>query len=197
MRRPRWQLEGSLFNGREPGENRYNIETEPLSSWSIRASFTPDPKWAAQLSYGRLKEPERLHPGEDEGRLTASVSYSGGGIDATIAFSRKDRMPGRVLTAWLAEATWMFAPRHALFGRVENVANDELFEADPASPLHDRTFRVTRASAGYAYTMPLSGALSLALGVSGSVYAKPGALDAAYGKAPKSGTVFAKLMLGR
>lgn len=191
-----WQLEGSVFNGREPGENRWNIETAPLDSWSVRASLTPGANWAAQVSYGRLKHPERLHPGEDEGRLTASLSYSRPAFDATFAFARKDRIPGRSLTAWLGEATWALTKRHAVFGRIENVANDELFETDHASPLHDRTFRVTKLTAGYAYTVPL-GLFSLALGASGSVYAKSAALDAAYGKAPKSFTLFAKLALGR
>jgi hypothetical protein len=62
--------------------------------------------------------------------------------------------------------------------------------------LHDQTFRVTKLTGGYAYTIAL-GLFSLALGASGSVYAKPAALDAAYGKAPKSVTLFAKLALGR
>jgi hypothetical protein len=191
-----WQLEGSVFNGREPDERRWNIETAPLDSWSVRASLTPGPHWAAQVSYGHLKHPEALHPGEDEGRLTASLSYARPGFDATVAFARKDRLPGRALTAWLGEATWAITKRHALFGRIENVANDELFEADPLSLLHDRPFRVTKLTGGYAYTIPI-GAFSLALGASGSVYAKPAALDAAYGKAPVSGTLFAKLALGR
>jgi hypothetical protein len=191
-----WQLEGSVFNGREPDERRWNIETAPLDSWSVRASLTPGPHWAAQVSYGRLKEPEALHPGEDEARLTASLSYARPGFDATVAFARKDRLPGRALTAWLAEATWSITQRHAVFSRVENVANDELFEADHLSPLHDLPFRVTRFTGGYAYTIPM-GLFSLSLGASGSVYAKPAALDAAYGKAPKSLTLFAKLALGK
>jgi hypothetical protein len=56
-------------------------------------------------------------------------------------------------------------------------------------------FRVTKFTLGYAYKVPL-GPLSMALGGSGSVYARPAALDAAYGRAPLSFTLFAKVALG-
>ena len=56
---------------------------------------------------------------------------------------------------------------------------------------------MTRFTIGYAYTLPLGEIATLALGVDGSVYAKPKALDAAYGDAPKSVTLFAKLALGK
>src|SRR3546814_7623517 len=91
-----------------------------------------------------------------------------------LAFSAKNRLPGRTLTAWLAEANWDIDRHHSLFGRIENVANDELFgEGDP---LHGRAFRVTRFEAGYAYRLPL-GPFDLALGGALAAYAKPAALD--------------------
>ena len=194
---PRWQIEASAFNGREPGENRYNIETAPLDSWSARASFTPGPHWAMQVSYGHLVEPERTHPGENENRITASVSYAARGLDLTAGWSRKDALPGRARPAWFGEGTWDVSARHAVIGRVERVANDELFEAMPASALADRLFHVAKFSLGYAYKVPIGKVASLALGVSASAYAKPAALDAAYGRAPKSLTLFAKLALGQ
>ena len=194
---PRWQLEASLFNGREPGEDRWNIETGALDSWSARLSWTPSPRWAAQISYGALAHPERQHPERDEGRLIASLSYAANGLTMTGAWSRKDEKPGPVLAAWLVEAAYDLTPRHAIFGRVENVANDELFEDEPLSPLEGRRFRVTRFTAGYAYTLPLGEVATLALGVDGSLHAASSALDAAYGAAPKSVTLFAKLALGK
>ncbi len=192
---PTFQLEGSAFKGREPDERRWDIETPRLDSWSLRGTWTPSPKLAVQVSHGRLESPEELHPGEDEARTTASVQYATGGLTTTLAWSRKNRVPGPVLTAWLAEATWEIDRHHAVFGRVENVANDELF-GDEDDPLHDRVFRVTKAEAGYAYRLPIAGPLGVALGGTVAVYGKPEELDAAYGDAPVSGTVFAKLVLG-
>lgn len=79
-------------------------------------------------------------------------------MSTTIAWSRKDRQPGDVLDAYLAEATWEISPRQAICARVENVVNDELFP-DLASSLPDRRFRVTRAEGGYAYRLPIVAAL--------------------------------------
>jgi hypothetical protein len=190
-----WQFEGSAFRGREPDQKRWNIETPKLDSWSVRATWTPTPNWSAQLSYGRLESPEALEPGVDEARTTASVQYARGGFSATAGFAAKNRLPGRALTAWFGEANWDLSKHHSLFGRLENVANDELFP-DPADPLHDRPFRVTRVEAGYAYRIKLPGPFGLAIGGSGFVTAKPAALDAAYGKSPLGWTAFAKLSLG-
>jgi hypothetical protein len=191
----RVQFEASAFRGREPDEARWNIETPKLDSWSVRATWTPTPQLAGQVSYGRLKTPEALHPDEDEGRLTASLSYAADGLAVTGAWSRKNRIPGPVLNAWLVEATYDIDARHAVFARYENVENDELFPED--DPLHGQTFRVAKATVGYAHTIPLGQSISLALGASGSLYGKPAALDAAYGDNPKSFTLFAKLALGR
>ena len=191
---PHLQLEASAFRGREPDEHRWDIETPKLDSWSVRATWTPSPHWSIEASHGRLDSPEALHPNEDETRTIASAQYATRRLATTFAFSAKHRIGGRTLTAWLAEANWDVTRHHTLFGRVENVANDELFP-DPADPRHDRPYRVTRASLGYAYRVP-AGPFGLALGGAVDAYGKPAALDAAYGDAPLGYTLFAKLSLG-
>ncbi len=195
-----WQFESSAFRGREPDEHRWNIETPALDSWSVRATWTPDPHWAVQASTGHLHSPEAQEPGANEQRTTASVQYAtrqanGGGLATTFGWSVKDKLPGRALTAWLAEANWNLDRHHSLFGRVENVDNDELFP-DVMSPLHDQAFRVTKAEGGYAYRLPIVGPVGVALGGSLAGYLKPAALDPVYGNAPVSWTLFAKFALG-
>lgn len=192
---PRWQLEASAFRGREPDEFRWNIETPKLDSWSLRASYAPSPAWLLQASYGELEEPEAIHPGEDEHRTTASVHYNGGsGLSAMAAFSAKNIVPGETYTAWLGEVNWALDERHTLFGRIENLDNAELFP-DHDHPLHDRSFRVTKFQAGYAYRVPL-GPVELALGGTAATYAAPAALDPYYGSSPMSYTLFARFALG-
>ncbi|MXO73828.1 hypothetical protein GRI40_01140 [Altererythrobacter aerius] len=192
---PRWQLEASTFRGREPDEYRWNIEKPRLDSWSVRASYAPSPAWLLQASHGRIEQPEELHPGEDEHRTTLSAQYNNArGLSAMAAFSAKDREPGKTLTAWLGEVNYDLTDRHTVFGRIENVKNDELFP-DHHDPLHDQPFRVTKFQAGYAYRVPL-GPLNLALGGSAATYAKPAALDPYYGRSPFSYTVFARFSLG-
>jgi hypothetical protein len=187
-----FQLEGSAFRGREPDEARYDIETPKLDSWSVRATWNPSPRWALSLSHGFLKSPETQHP-DNEHRSIATVAYADDRLSVTAAYSLK-RRDGHGTGAFLAEANWDITPRHALFGRVESVENEELFpEADPI--FGGVTYRVGKATLGYAYTLPL-GPFGLSLGGSGSVYAKPSALDGPYGRNPKSFTLFAKLALG-
>lgn len=190
----KWQLEASAFRGREPDEARWNIETPKLDSWSVRATYNPSPRWSVQASYAAIKEPEATHPGEDEQRFTASAHYGDGKLSAMGAFSAKKRHHGDTSTAWLGEVNWDLDRHNSLFGRVENVSNDELFP-NPLDPLHEVPFRVTKAQAGYARRIPL-GPVELALGGSLSAYAKPAALDAAYGANPWGYTLFARINLG-
>src|SRR6185295_10040157 len=97
----RFKLEASAFNGREPDEKRWGLESPRLDSWSFRGSFNPSPGLALQVSYGRLKRPDRLHANIDVGRFTASASFSRrawtGVWHTTLAFGRNER--SRSLTA--------------------------------------------------------------------------------------------------
>ncbi len=192
---------GERLQGREPDEKRTNIETPRLDSWSVRATWNPTPAWSAELSYGQLHSPEVLHPDQNEHRLIATVSYSAHGLDLTAAYARKDIRPGRTLPAWLLEGTYAITKRHAVFGRFENVRNEELFERDEQlglnPPLAGEPFRVSKFTMGYAYTLPLGKSFAAALGGAASAYAKSERLDQAYGRHPHSLTLFAKLMLGR
>ncbi|MEP6784218.1 MAG: hypothetical protein ABI898_00590 [Sphingomonadales bacterium] len=188
----RWQVEASAFRGREPDESRWDIETPKLDSWSVRATWMPSPNWAVSLSHGFLKDAEATHPGENERRTIGAVHYADQRLAVTAAYSHKVHN-GDAHGGFLAEANWDITPRHAVFGRVETVENEELFEAP--DPLAGRSFTVTKATLGYGYTIPF-GLMSLTLGGSASLYAKPSALDVAYSSNPKSFTLFAKLALG-
>lgn len=193
---PHWQIEASAFRGGEPDEDRWDIETPKLDSWSVRASWTPNRYWALQASTGRLESPEVTHPGEDEQRTTASVQYNdGNGLSALAAFSNKNALPGRSSTAWLAEINWDLDSHHSLFGRFENVRNGELFP-DEDDPRHEESFRISKFQAGYAYRMKLFGPVNLALGGSVSAFAKTDSLDPVYGKNPMGYNLFAKFSLG-
>jgi hypothetical protein len=69
------KVEGSVFTGREPDENRYDFDVPRMGSWSGRVSFNPNAHWAVQLSHAYLKSPEVHHVTEDVNRTTGSVSY--------------------------------------------------------------------------------------------------------------------------
>jgi hypothetical protein len=70
----RWVFEGSLFNGREPDEDRWDFDFGPLDSAAGRIWFRPSEEWEVQISSGRLREPEELVEG-DAIRTTTSASW--------------------------------------------------------------------------------------------------------------------------
>ena len=71
-----FKLDGSLFTGREPDDNRYDFDTPKFDSWSGRLSYNPSKNWELQVSHGFLKSPEESRPDEDVNRTTASAIFS-------------------------------------------------------------------------------------------------------------------------
>jgi hypothetical protein len=70
------KLEASIFTGKEPDEKRYDFDKPTFDSYSYRVSWNPNSSWAIQFSQGFLHEPERLEPGVDVNRITASATNS-------------------------------------------------------------------------------------------------------------------------
>lgn len=191
-----WKLEGSVFNGREPDQYRWDFDSARLDSGSARLSWNPTPNWALQASLGYIHRPEALEPGIDQRRTTVSASYNvklgEGNWQTTLAWGRNDMTPGPSLNAWLLESavSWQ---RHTLFSRAENDEKNELFEAP--DPLAGRSFAVSKFSLGYVYDIPVAEHLKLGFGALGSLYALPNALDTRYGKSPNSYMLFTRLAL--
>ena len=194
----RVKLEASAFRGREPDQHRWDIEAPKLDSWSFRASWNPTANLSLQVSRGHLHSPEQLTPTQNQNRTTASASYNQplarGDWQTTFAWGRDENRPGATSDAFLLEsaASWR---RHTVFGRVENVGKDELFDNQPNNPLAGRLFNVSKFSVGYFYTLPLARLFAVDLGGLVSKYALPTALNAAYGSDPTSFMVFARFKL--
>jgi hypothetical protein len=70
------RVEVSGFHGREPDENRWNINSGKLDSWSARLTANPKRNWSMQFSIADLHSPESLQPNEDLRRMTASAAYN-------------------------------------------------------------------------------------------------------------------------
>jgi hypothetical protein len=58
----RLKVEVSRFNGREPDQHRWNIETGPLDSTSVRLSWNPTRTLALQGSWGHFEDRSNLSP---------------------------------------------------------------------------------------------------------------------------------------
>jgi hypothetical protein len=70
------KLEGSWFNGREPDEERYDLDLRGFDSLSTRLSVNPARQWSLQASYGYLDSPEALEPDVSVQRVTASATHA-------------------------------------------------------------------------------------------------------------------------
>ena len=70
------KIEGSIFTGREPNEDRYNFDEPEFDSYSGRISWNPTQNLALQVSYGYIKSPEAIDPGLNRHRTTASAIYN-------------------------------------------------------------------------------------------------------------------------
>ncbi len=70
------KIEGSIFTGREPDENRYDFDRPRFDSYSGRVSWNPTQNLALQGSFGYIKSPEALDPKTNIHRTTASAIYN-------------------------------------------------------------------------------------------------------------------------
>ena len=200
----RWlKLEGSVFNGREPDENRYNFEAHRWNSRALRLSFAPDSNWSMQVSHGLLKSPEALEPG-DVRRTTASISYnrpfSNGNWASSLIWGRNhESHDGEIfnLNGYVAESTLKFRERNYLYTRLELTDKNQLLRAADRLRLgiddDHPSFRIGAYTAGMARDIWNTEKTSLAIGSDVTFYSKPAILDSIYGANPVSWKLFVRL----
>ncbi|HEY4264749.1 MAG TPA: hypothetical protein VGM72_05485 [Micropepsaceae bacterium] len=191
-----WKFEGSIFNGRDPDQERWDFDPLRLDSVSGRISWNPNPDWAFQASYGFIKSPEQLEPAINQHRITASAIYNRklahGNWQTTFAWGQNIQQPGTASNAYLLESALRWYA-HTIFARAENDEKDELFAAP--SPLEGHAFNVSKFSLGYIYDIAVAEHLSLGLGAVGSLYGLPSAVKPYYGSNPGSIMLFARVKL--
>ena len=200
------RFEASGFHGGEPNENRWNFDFGPMDSYSGRITFTPTPRWAAQVSAGRLANPEALEHGNVV-RTTASVEYvmprPGGNWWATsLIWGRNWKTAGKYgSNAVLAETVIPFRDKNFLTGRYEWSQRDELFAADPAREEQllatngARWFDVSAYTIGYTRDLGTFHSAEIGLGANLAMYGIPDAIKPDYGDHPLGGNVYLRVRL--
>ena len=204
----RWlKLEGSVFNGREPDEDRYNFESNPWSSRSIRLTVAPAKNWSMQVSHGFLKNPEALEPG-DVRRTTASLSYNkpfarGFWASSLIWGRNHENHDGETfnLNGYVAETTVNFLDRNYLYSRLELVDKNQLLREEDRIELgiteHHPSFRIGAYTFGGSREIWNTARASLAIGSDVTFYSKPSVLDPIYGNNPVSWKLFFRVRPGK
>ncbi len=189
------KLEVSRFNGREPDQHRWDIETGPLDSTAIRLSWNPTPALALQTSWGHFKDPEQLEPGVNQERLSASALFAeqiapGWKLAATLAWGRKivehQKDDAFVSEVSLKHRDW------TVFGRGEITENRELI----AGVEHGRAYQVGKISLGAVRDFRIADHLWMGAGGIFALNFVPGSLAPLYGASNPTGLMgFVRLKL--
>ncbi|HYJ53515.1 MAG TPA: hypothetical protein VEW04_10135 [Allosphingosinicella sp.] len=185
------KIEGSRFNGREPDERRWDIETGPLDSTALRLSWNPTANLSLQASWAHLVSPEQLEPGENSTRWSASAIYTRRLGDerwwsTTLAWGRRDGDDAFVLESATGLGLW------TLFGRAEAIETNALL---PALGHHGPTFDVGKVSAGAIRDFRVASHVRLGLGALYALNFVPGPLEAAYRGNPDGAMAFIRLRI--
>ena len=213
----RFRVEGSIFRGAEPDENRKDIELGKLDSYSARIWFTPTPNWVFQFSRGHLTNPEAASPG-DLDRMTASIGYnrawSDGNWANSLIWGRNHEEHGNS-NAYLFESTANFLDKNYLYTRLElldrvgllreNVFGragliDDSHHSDEGIEMDEHfepVFRVGAFTFGGVRDIVADSKWRLGIGADVTFYHVPAALKQIYGSNPTSFHLFLRLRPGK
>lgn len=197
------KLEGSVFNGRDPDQYRFDFDPIRLDSYSGRLTYTPTMQWSFTTGFGYLKSPEALHPAESMHRLTASalqgVPLGGDGQwSSSLIYGANSHSTRPGLShSLLIESEALLDAHNTVFTRAEFVqktAEDLALDTPQYGLATNRSFNVGELSLGYIRDFARFGAGTLGLGAMGTLNVVPSALDAAYGsRTPLGALVFLRL----
>lgn len=187
-----WKIDSSLFNGREPDEDRRDVDLARLDSVSARFSVNPTARLALQVSAGHVNDAEagigRLTR-QDVNHVVASAiavhPLPHGTWSTTIAYGFKwgpanigTEVISQYSSALLVESLASVSQKDAWFGRLEIVGK-------PAHDLHadefaPAIFEVAKLQLGYVRTVAEWPALATGIGTSISASVLPEALAPRY-----------------
>lgn len=201
------KLDASAFNGHEPDQYRYDIESPQLDSYCGRLSINPSPDLAGQISWGYLAHPDKIEHVRSEVRAIASLSYNmqwgEHNWQTTFAWatkkSRIEVTSGTFLhlidepTSAVILESALKLYQHHIFLRGERVLNGDLL---PFSPYYYHGDPVAKLSFGYRYDIKLWKHISLGFGGMGSLFSVPQTLRQYYGESPRAYMLNIKLSLG-
>jgi hypothetical protein len=192
----RWKAEASAFNGREPDEQRGDIDLARPDSVAARVSLMVSPSLVLQLSAGHLEEAEVLGslPRTDVRRTTASASYhrparrgtpygAGNAWATTFAWGMNvepasPAHPASTSHAVLVESSYAPNTSDTLFGRLEVAGK-------PADALHVHdsrgVFTVVKLQLGYTRDVIVRGGARIGIGATMSASGVPLSLAPRYG----------------
>jgi len=192
-----FKLEGSSFTGRDPDENRYDLDKPRFDSWSGRLSFNPSKNWVLQVSHAYIKSPEALHPDENIHRTTASAEYSlpfknNREFDATAIWGMNNAPDHEGENTALLEASYRLK-KLVLFGKYEYVEKSSEELALDETVYGDGSFPVHAFSLGFNYDLLQFNKTKMAIGSHFTFYRNAERLYDLYGTNPSAFEVYIRI----
>lgn len=177
------KLEGSIFTGREPDEDRYDFDRPRFDSYSGRISWNPTERLALQVSHGYIKSPEALEPNAKLHRTSASAIYNQPlGPDANWANSfvwgQNDLTREGKTQSFLLESDlqWRRETVYARFEQVEKSGHELVLDEKD----HEDIFDIGGYTIGYVHDLVHGRGLDVGLGGQFTVNTRPDELDRYY-----------------
>jgi len=178
------KVEGSVFTGREPDEDRYDFDHARFDSASGRISWNPTPDLALQFSHGYLKSPEAVEPNTKQHRTTASILYNKAlGRDTnwatTFVWGQNDNTHEGKTQSFLLESNYQRG-RDTFYTRLERVeksGHELVLEGSD----EEKIFPIFAASFGYVHDFTHGDGLDVGLGAQFTIDHRPDDLSRYYG----------------
>ncbi len=184
-----WKLEGTVFNGREPDEERTNFDFRPLDSYGGRLTVNPSSTWAMSASYGFLKSPEELEPDVSQDRIGASIMHvkptRTGHLSASLIYGANRHAGEDAFEHSAVLEANLHTGKYNIFGRASFVQKDA--EDLQVAGAGADGFDIYSISAGMLREIGRIGQASFGLGGRVGVSRIPAALEAAYGTRTPAG----------
>ena len=177
------KVEGSIFTGREPDEDRYNFDQPRFDSYSGRISWNPTQNLALQVSYGYIESPEALDPDVNRHRTTASIIYNQPvGRDSNWSNSfvwGQNNDSGEKTQSFLFESNYQRGcdTVYARWERVQKSGHELVLK--PAD--ESRIFPVSGYTIGYVRDLSHGNGIDIGLGTQFTINDRPDSLDGYYG----------------
>ncbi len=189
------KVELSAFNGSEPDEDRYGIETPKLNSYSSRITYNPTNELSVQTSAAYLTDPE--HRGVNARRLTSSLLYTTifskdrwFAASAVFGMNREDKEDA--LLSVLLEGS-LYHGKSNIYSRYEFVQRTDhdlqIERADQSHTIYD----THTISVGYSYNILSLASIDLSTGIQAGYNFLPRSLSGLYGSTPYALQVYVSL----
>jgi hypothetical protein len=178
------KIEGSIFTGREPDEDRYGFDRPRFDSYSGRISWNPTKNLALQGSFGYIKSPEALDPKTNLHRATASAIYTlplgpDHNWSNTFVWGQNNSTGEGKTQSFLVESNYQRGPNtvYLRWERVEKSGHELVLDERDESHI----FPIGGYTIGYVRDLSHGKGMDIGLGAQFTINDRPDRLDRYYG----------------